>query len=73
MDSRILRLPLALALPSASFEMRRLHCVFLALAVSVSVPAQTYNISTIAGGALPVNIPGTSAFLRNVSALAGVY
>ena len=50
--------------------MRLLHCVFLALAVSCSVPAQTYNISTFAGGALPVNIPGTSAFLRNARAVA---
>jgi len=44
--------------------MRLLRCVFLALAVSCSVPAQTYTISTIAGGGLPVNIPGTSAFLH---------
>src|SRR5260370_321550 len=50
--------------------MRLLHCVFLALAVSCSVPAQTYTISTIAGGGLPVNIPGTSAFLRNQWAFA---
>jgi uncharacterized protein (TIGR03437 family) len=50
--------------------MRLLHCVFLALAVSCSVPAQTYTISTIAGGALPVNIPGTSASLRDARAVA---
>jgi hypothetical protein len=50
--------------------MRLLRCVFLALAVSCSVPAQTYTISTIAGGGLPVNIPGTSAFFRNAWAVA---
>ena len=43
--------------------MRLLHRVFLALAVSCSAPAQSYTISTYAGGALPVNIPGASASL----------
>ena len=49
--------------------MRLLHCVFLALAVSCSAPAQTYTISTYAGG-LPVNIPGASAALRDARAVA---
>lgn len=39
-----------------------LPAVFLALATSIA-SAQTYTISTFAGGALPVNIPGTSASL----------
>jgi uncharacterized protein (TIGR03437 family) len=38
--------------------------VFLALAVSSIASAQIYTISTFAGGALPTNIPGTSASLR---------
>ncbi len=50
--------------------MRLLHCVFLALAVSCCVPAQTYTVSTFAGGGLPVNIPGASAFLRGVDWVA---
>jgi hypothetical protein len=39
-----------------------LPAVFLALATSIA-SAQTYTISTFAGGALPVNMPGTSASL----------
>jgi trimeric autotransporter adhesin len=41
----------------------RLLPVLLTLAVSFTASAQTYTISTFAGGALPVNIPGTSASL----------
>ena len=50
--------------------MRLLHCVFLGLAVSCSATAQTYTISTYAGGGLPVNIPGASADLGGVSGVA---
>jgi hypothetical protein len=42
--------------------MRRLS-LFLTLGISWSAWGQTYTISTFAGGALPVNIPGTSASL----------
>lgn len=41
----------------------RLLPVLLTLAVSSITSAQTYTISTFAGGALPVDIPGTSASL----------
>src|SRR6476469_1108689 len=50
--------------------MRLLHCVFLALAVAWSIPAQTYTISTYAGGGPPVNLPGTLAYLAEVNAFA---
>ena len=50
--------------------MRWLHCVLLGLAVSCPASAQSYTISTYAGGGLPVNIPGTSASLRGVNAIA---
>ena len=43
--------------------MRLLHAVLLASLALYSVFGQTYTISTFAGGALPVNIPGTSASL----------
>ncbi len=43
--------------------MRLLPAILLTLAVSSIAPGQTYNISTFAGGALPVNISGTSASL----------
>jgi len=43
--------------------MRLLSAVFFNLAVSSIASAQTYAISTFAGGALPVNISGTSASL----------
>jgi uncharacterized protein (TIGR03437 family) len=46
----------------ASFGMRLLTAVLLTLAVSIA-SGQTYTISTFAGGALPVNISGTSASL----------
>jgi sugar lactone lactonase YvrE len=50
----------------------RLLSVFLAVGMCASAWAQTYAISTFAGGALPVNIPGTSASLgyapRNLAA-----
>jgi sugar lactone lactonase YvrE len=41
----------------------RLLSVLLTLGISWSAWGQTYTISTFAGGALPVNIPGTSASL----------
>ena len=41
----------------------RLLSVLLLLGTSGSVWGQSYTISTFAGGALPVNIPGTSASL----------
>src|SRR5690242_11677396 len=50
--------------------MRMLHCVFLGLAVACSVTAQTYTISTYAGGGLPVNIPGPAAYLSFLNAVA---
>jgi sugar lactone lactonase YvrE len=43
--------------------MRLLPAILLISIVSCSVFGQTYTISTFAGGALPVNIPGTSASL----------
>ena len=43
--------------------MRLLPAVLLASVLSWSAWGQTYTISTFAGGALPVNIPGTSASL----------
>ena len=50
----------------------RLLSVFLAVGMCAAAWAQTYAISTFAGGALPVNIPGTSASLgyapRNLAA-----
>jgi hypothetical protein len=43
--------------------MRLLPAVFLLLFTSWHVHAQTYTISTFAGGAMPVDIPGTCAGL----------
>jgi uncharacterized protein (TIGR03437 family) len=43
--------------------MRLLPAVLLTTVLSCSASAQTYTISTFAGGGLPVNIPGTSASL----------
>jgi hypothetical protein len=43
--------------------MRLMAAFLLASIVSCSAFDQTYTISTFAGGALPVNIPGTSASL----------
>ena len=43
--------------------MRLLPAVLLASVMSWCTWGQTYTISTFAGGALPVNIPGTSASL----------
>jgi trimeric autotransporter adhesin len=42
---------------------RPLTAVLLALAASWTAFGQSYTISTIAGGGLPVNVPGTSASL----------
>jgi uncharacterized protein (TIGR03437 family) len=55
---------------SIFFMPRPLATVLLALAVSWTASAQSYTISTLVGGALPVNIPGTSASLYGPSALA---
>ena len=44
--------------------------LLLAVAAAWSVSAQTYTISTFAGGGLPVNIPGTSAGIYNPQAVA---
>lgn len=44
-------------------DMRLASATFAILAGNLLLTAQTYTISTIAGGALPVNIPGTSASL----------
>ena len=46
--------------------------LLLAVAAAWSVSAQTYTISTFAGGGLPVNIPGTSARLRLFYTTAGI-
>jgi uncharacterized protein (TIGR03437 family) len=43
--------------------MRLLPAILLASVMSRSASGQSYTISTFAGGALPVNIPGTSASL----------
>ncbi len=43
--------------------MRLLLAVLVTVAVSSIAPGQTYTISTFAGGALPINISGTSASL----------
>jgi trimeric autotransporter adhesin len=48
--------------------MRRLLLIFVTFSCTTS--AQTYTISTIAGGALPVNIAGTSASLDSDAPLA---
>jgi hypothetical protein len=42
---------------------RLLSAALAALAMSMDAAGQNYTISTFAGGALPVNIPGTSACL----------
>lgn len=50
--------------------MRLLSAVLLASLVSGAAFGQAYIISTLAGGALPVNIPGTSASLYGPQAVA---
>jgi len=50
--------------------MRLPSAVLLTLAVSSIASGQTYTISTFAGGALPVNISGTSASLGTNSVQA---
>lgn len=47
-----------------------LRALLLTLVLTASVHSQSYTIRTLAGGALPVDIPGTSANLGAVSALA---
>jgi uncharacterized protein (TIGR03437 family) len=50
--------------------MRLVAPVILGLTVSCCAFGQSYTISTFAGGALPVNIPGTSAALNSPTAVA---
>jgi uncharacterized protein (TIGR03437 family) len=50
--------------------MRLLRALVLASVTSLACWAQTYTISTFAGGALPVNISGTSASLNGPQAVA---
>ena len=50
--------------------MRPLTATILVLAFSCSAFGQTYTINTFAGGALPVNIPGTSASLYGPNSVA---
>jgi uncharacterized protein (TIGR03437 family) len=50
--------------------MRLLPAVLLTFAMSGIASGQTYTISTIAGGALPVNISGTSARLYGPDSVA---
>jgi uncharacterized protein (TIGR03437 family) len=50
--------------------MRHLSAVLLTLVTSWTASGQTYTISTFAGGALPVNIPGTSASLYGPQGVA---
>jgi trimeric autotransporter adhesin len=50
--------------------MRLLPAALLILVASSIASSQTYNISTFAGGGLPVNIPGTSASLNQTYSVA---
>jgi hypothetical protein len=50
--------------------MRLPPVILLSLAMSAITFGQTYAISTVAGGALPVNIPGTSASLYDPVSVA---
>lgn len=50
--------------------MRLLSTALLALLASLIATAQTYTISTFAGGGLPVNLPGTSASVSPQSVAA---
>jgi hypothetical protein len=43
--------------------MYRICRVLISLVVAVALDAQTYTIKTVAGGGLPVNVPGTAASL----------
>jgi len=45
------------------FKMRLLPAVLLGFSVCSAASGQNYTLSTIAGGALPINVPGTSASL----------
>src|ERR1051326_2716365 len=50
--------------------MRLSRSSIVSVAISFCLSGQTYNISTIAGGAVPENIPGTSARLGIVDGIA---
>ena len=65
--------PLDRKLEDLRFRMRFGCPVFkltLAVAVSAHAFSQTYSIKTFAGGALPVNIAGTSASLGHIGGIA---
>ena len=48
--------------------MQALRRWMLILAVACSAFSRTYTINTVAGGGLPVNVPGTSAGIGRTSA-----
>ena len=50
--------------------MRPLFALSLVVAAATSASGQTYTMQTVAGGALPVNIPGPSASLGTVNGVA---
>jgi uncharacterized protein (TIGR03437 family) len=56
--------------PQGGFTVRLFSAVMLNLAISCCAFGQTYTINTFAGGGLPVNIPGTSASLSSLNAVA---
>ena len=43
------------------------RCIALALLLSSMLPAQSYTVTTFAGGGLPVKIPGTSVDLPTLT------
>jgi hypothetical protein len=56
--------------PQGGFTVRLFSAVMLTLVISCCAFGQTYTIQTFAGGGLPVNIPGTSAGLSSLNAVA---
>ena len=52
--------------------MRVLRYLLLILAAACSAFGQTYTINTVAGGVLPVNVPGTSASLGSLQGATAV-
>ena len=55
---------------NAPIKMRLLAAVLLAIVTCCHASAQVYGISTFAGGAVPVNIPGTSASASSPQSVA---
>jgi hypothetical protein len=53
---------------SGGIDVQALRRWMLILAVACSAFSQTYTINTVAGGGLPVNVPGTSAGIGRTSA-----